>query len=508
MTTRRALFVTVAVCLTATGLHLSCVNRFGWFRDELYYIACGEHLAWGYVDHPPAVAAMAAFATHWLGHSLLAVRALPITLGVATTAASVLLAHRLGARAIGLVLTAVAVALTPTFLFVFHTLSMNSLEPLLWTAFCYLLHSVARSPSRLRHAALGLVVGVGVLTKHSMLFLVFASAIAWMLTGRARSLATRGFALTLALAFVLTLPHVVWQLRHGLPAVEFYTNAQAHKLVRMSALGFVAAQVTLAGPGNLPLWLAGLAGLSARRAHAAHRTLGFTYVVLLGLFTLLGAKAYYLLPYYPVLFAGGAASLERWATRRPRSFAPPVVLAVALGLGAATIPLALPILGVDATVAWGKRLGLSPPKAERSDLGALPQHFADMFGWEELVRNLARVRDGLPEAERDQLQIVVMNYGEAGAIDWLGAAFGLPHALSPHNSYHGWGTPRAGAPVLLVLAADARGLDPSTAFHQVELVAEHDAENAMPYERHLRIYLCRGWKRSPESVWAELKRFI
>ncbi|MBK8999728.1 MAG: glycosyltransferase family 39 protein [Myxococcales bacterium] len=507
MSPRLAWSMVAGVCLGVAGLHVACIDQFGWFRDELYYFACGKHLAWGYVDHPPAVAALAALASRWLGDSLSALRAPAVLLGAVTTLCSVLLAHRLGARSVGLVLTAVGVSLSPTFLFVFHTLSMNSLEPLLWTAFCCLLLEVGHAPTFGRHALLGLALGLGLLTKHSMAFLAFASVVAWVLAGRGRSLFTRGFALTLGLGFVLVLPHLVWQLHHGLPALEFYANAQSQKMVRMSPLGFVVAQITLAGPGNLPLWLSGLVGLTLVRSDPAARALGLSYLVLLGLLVLLGAKAYYLLPFYPVLFAGGGASLERWAARRALRRLPQMAGVVAVSLGAATMPLALPILEVQRTVAWGRRLGLAPPKAERAELGALPQHFADMFGWPELVRAVARARDALPEGDRANVQVIVTNYGEAGAVDRFGPAFGLPRALSPHNSYHGWGTPREDGPVLLVLPKDAR-LDPNALFERVELVGEHDAEYAMPYERGLRIYSCRGWKRPARVVWAELKRFI
>jgi len=510
--TRRAMVWVYAISVVTVLAHLACIEKFGWFRDELYYLACGKHPALGYVEHPPLVGWVAAALLKGGLHSLTAVRLLPVLMGGVVTVLAAHLSIRLGARRWGPVLTALAVSLTPTYLFMFHYLSMNCFEVLVWTLAARCTLDLDATAHRSRWIAFGGLIGLGLLNKHNLVFWVAAWVLALLIVGRFFWLKQAGPWLALLTTGVILLPHFVWQWTNGFPSLEFYRNAQAGKIEPMTPTGFVIAQFTLAGPGNIALWIAGLLGLLRGTGGQAGRALGVTYLLLLTGFIMLGAKAYYLVPFYPVLFAAGGASLEetleRWSARNQTlTYASLLGLEGALGLVA--MPLAFPIASVRTTLRWAQMLGQTVPKAEKGAAAELPQHLADMFGWDTLVSAVARARDSLPADERVRVRILTSNYGQAGAIDWLGAAAGLPQAHSPHNAYHMWGPPlESDGPIILVGQSSRRTFDYSELFSDVQQVSRNTCAYCMPFERGAPIYLCRGPKRPLAEVWPRLKRYF
>jgi len=236
--------------------------------------------------------------------------------------------------------------------------------------------------------------------------------------------------------------------------------------------------------------------------------LGVAYLALLAMFIALHGKAYYMVPFYCVLFAAGGAAWEQVRGRARPVLAGLAMLSV-IGLGCVVAPMALPILSPEQTIAHGKRLGITPPQAERAAIAELPQHLADMFGWNELVATVAKVRATLPAEERARVQIIAGNYGEAAAIDWLGPTWGLPSAYSPHNAYFMWATPEAtDAPVIVLGRRLTDGDKLNTVFDQVTMVGRTACNHCMPYERDLSVFLCRGWKNPPGRIWPTLKFFF
>jgi hypothetical protein len=214
------------------------------------------------------------------------------------------------------------------------------------------------------------------------------------------------------------------------------------------------------------------------------------------------SKAYYLAPAYPPLFAAGATALESWI-RRP---APKVVLAVLLVAGGAfTAPLTLPILSVEQFTRYARALGIPISASERHEMGALPQHYADMHGWEEMVAEVARVSRSLPPGERAKPGIYGHNYGEAGAVDLLGKKYGLPKASSGHNNYYLWG-PQGSGEVLIIIGGDAE--DHRQAFADVKQAGEvHCGGLCMPYEDNLPVWIARGLKAPIAQIWPMTKHY-
>lgn len=493
-----------AVVLTGlVAAHVACLGSYGYFRDELYYVACGRRLAWGYVDHPPLVAVMAWLAEHLFGTSPEGLRAIPLLLVVALVVVTVTIVRRLGGGPFAQALAALGLAIAPHYLFVFHFLSMNSAEVLFWATAMWLLMLAVEGNRPSAWIALGGVIGLGLLNKHSMAFLAVALTIGLSLTDARRVLRTPWPWAAAVIAAVLFAPHLAWQARHDWPTLEFARNAQAYKLADLSALGFVGQQFLLMHPLNALLWLSGIGFFLIRPPRKEWRLFAWAFLLLLAFFLVQRAKPYYLTPYYPVLLAGGAVAIEHLTAAR-RLLRSALVVALVMG-GAALAPLALPILPIDAFVAYSHRLGITPSSGERHEIGVLPQHFADMFGWEDLARQISGVYQSLPEDERSTARVFARNYGQAGALELFRDRYPLPPVISPHNSYWLWG-PGADGGTLIVI-----GGNPSQnrqAFEHLEEAARTGCQLCMPYENNVPIYVGRGWRVSLKAIWSKEKRFI
>jgi hypothetical protein len=351
--------------------------------------------------------------------------------------------------------------------------------------------------------AFGLVAGLGLENKISVLFLGSGVAVG-LLVCRRDVLARRGVWLGAALAALLFLPHVLWQVAHGFPTREFIANAQEGKMVDFTPLEFLAGAALEAGPQSLPLWLAGLVALLAGRRRRELRALGVAFVAVLALLAFTRSKPYYAAPAFVVAFAAGGAALEG-VTRLGRTLRAAVCALVLLG-GLVILPLAKPVLSEDAYVRYAAWLGVEPATAERHDLGRLPQHFADMHGWRELAEAVAQVYQALPAEDRAVARVFGQNYGEAGAIDFFGPALGLPPALSAHNSYFLWGPGDWTGEVLLVLNDDRERL--LELFEEVELGGTFDCTDCMPYEDDSPIWVCRRLRMPVDELWPGIKRYI
>jgi hypothetical protein len=499
----RTAWVLPALAFGTAVFHLLFAGRYGYFRDELYFIACGQRLAWGYVDQPPLIAVLARLATTLFGESLVGLRVLPALAAGGLVALTGWLARRLGGGTYAMALSGVAVALAPFFLFTGHTLTMNAFEPLFWTGCAALLVEMIRTDDRRLWLGVGALVGVGVLNKHSMGFFAGCLALGLLLTPQRRLMRSRWLVAGGVLATVLVLPHLLWQLRHGWPMFELLRNGQLFKNAPFALGEFLSGQLLLLHPLFVPMWLSGLGFLLFTRSGRPYRALALGFVLLLGLYIALKAKSYYMAPAYPMLLAAGAGVIER-AVRRalPRA----AVLIAAVAGGAALAPMTLPVLPVEQFIAYQRMLGLEPPRVERHRMGVLPQHFADQHGWRELVKAVAEVYRRLPPEEQARTMIFAQNYGEAGAIDWLGRSEGLPPARSGHNNYFLWGPGDTEPQVLIIIGGKAE--DHAQVCSQLELVRRVEPNpHVMPYEDHLPLYVCRGLKSSMATIWPRVKHY-
>lgn len=249
-------------------------------------------------------------------------------------------------------------------------------------------------------------------------------------------------------------------------------------------------------PLTLPIWLAGL-WFFFSTSGKPYRTLGWAWVFTAGVIVTLSPRVYYLFPAFPILFAAGAVLWE--AQPRWRIY---VWSAALVATGVVLLPLAIPILPPETYIRYTKALHVNQPAIETHQLGPLPQVFADRFGWKEMTATVAGVYNHLPAEVRPKTAIFAQNYGEAGAIDMFGPKYGLPPAISGHQSYFLWGPRGYTGESVIVMHGQQKDLE--SRFAEVQKVASVYDPYSMPYE-HFDVFYCRGLKQPLSEIWPQVK---
>lgn len=487
-------------------LHVATSGNYGYFRDELYYIACSDHLAWGYVDHPPLSIFILAATRAVLGDSLFAIR-LPVALaGGAVVFLTGLLARELGGGRFAQFLAAISCLVMGVGLGLATFFSMNAFEMLFWVGCVFIVVRIIKTDEARGWLWFGVLAGLGMLNKISMGLLAFGIVLGLVLTPSRKYLLSVWLWLGGALAAFIFLPHVVWQIANGFPTLEFMRRASELKIAQMSAGAFLGAQLLYTNPATLPVWLGGLGYFLFAPTGKQYRLLGIAYVAVLLVLLLQHGKAYYLAPAYPMLMAGGGVAIERFSARSGWHWVRPALVTVVTLVGALAAPMAVPLLPPETLVRYVSAMGLQAPQEERQQRVALSQHFADRFGWDNMVATIARVYQTLPLDDRARSAIVAGNYGEAGAIDFLGPQYGLPKAISPHNNYWLWGPGTTTGEVAVVVGVPRQRLE--QLFEEVTQAETIVSPYAMAYETNLPVYVCRKLKRPLSEVWLQIKTFI
>src|SRR5229473_2040808 len=454
----------VAVCfaLTACVIHLLFNGGYGYFRDELYYAACGQHLAWGYVDHAPLVAVIARLSRTLFGDSLRALRFFPALSSGAKILLTGWIVRELGGRRFAQVLAGTAMLLCPIYLTMDNFLSMNAFEPLFWML------CVAISLRIIR-------------TGNDRLWIWVGSFI----------------------SFLMFFPNFLWESRNHFPTIEILRNVDRIKNAHLSWLQFIAQQAFLVHPLGAPICIAGLWFFLRSREGEPFRFLGWTYCFLLAEFLILRGRIYYLAPIYPMLFAAGAVAIEAWIGNFGRNWVKIAVLAPLVFGGIVAAPLALPILPLEAAAEYANFWDVDHVQVEKEPSGKMPQMYADMMGWPQQADIVAGVFHSLSPDNQSRVAILAKNYGQAGAIDYFGPALGLPHAISGHNNYYLWGPQQYTREVVIAVGMPLEDLKPL--FGQIELAATINNEYAIPEENNLPVYICRKPKMTLQQAWPRLK---
>ena len=495
--------VLVYLSILKLVLHLLTNGNYGYFRDELYYIACGEHLDWGYVDQPPLIAFVAKAVRVVLGDSLPALRLLPALAGASLVFMTGLIVRRLGGSRFSISLACLAVMIAPVYL-IFHTLlTMNAFEPLLWMLCAFIAILILQGADQRLWLVFGLVAGVGLMNKHSMFFWGSSFLVGLLLTPSRKLLRSRWPWLGGLVALLIFLPNIIWEYRHDWATLEVLENASRNQTLEISSLDFIKGQILLLHPATFPLWVGGLAYYLFSARGRQFRPLGLTYLALLVVFIMLKGKVYYLAPAYPMLLASGAVASERLFRRRGGAWLRTSALLALTVTGIVTAPLALPVLPVETFISYSDALGLKGVRTEQNRWGELPQHYADMFGWEEMTATVAQVYARLSPEERAKCAIFADNYGEAGAVNFFGPKYGLPKAISGHQNYYLWGPGSYTGEILITVSSDPQDLEPI--FEEIEPAATFTNKYVMPYENNSTIYICRRMKIPLRELWPKIK---
>ncbi|HEY2392651.1 MAG TPA: glycosyltransferase family 39 protein [Candidatus Angelobacter sp.] len=500
-------------------LHLLTVNRYGIFRDEMYYLACSRHMAWGYVDHPPFTVWVAWLSRNVLGDSLLGVRLLPILAGAVLVWLTGKLAREMGGGRFAQAMAALAVVVVPIYLVAQSWLTDNVFEQLIWMGCVWLVLRAINTGDARYWLWFGVLAGFGFENKYSIAFLLLGLLAGVVLTPHRRFLKSRYLWLGVLACAVIALPNLLWQVHYHFPFLELIHNIRmSNRDVVRGPVAFIVDQAMIMNPILFPLWAGGVIWLfigkiKARAALSAdesqrggiYRLLGWTFLVVLTTFIAMKAKNYYVVPIYPMLFAAGAIGLERITQgRRAGIWARTIYVGLVIAVGALLAPFSVPVLSPENYLRYQKTLGMAPPEIEHEPNGPLPQWYADEFGWPEMVEKVAQVYNSLPPEERARTAIFANGWGEAAAVDYFGPRYGLPQAISKSNSYWIWGPGKYDGSTMIILGSSGR--HDREFFQSVEKVGhvEH------PYSRrdeYFDILLCRGPKTSLQEIWPQLKLF-
>lgn len=495
------------IALAELLFHIYFNNRYGYFRDEFDYIACGNHLAWGYVDQPPLIPFLVHICQVVLGDSLRSIRFIPALASSFLVVQTALIARELDGRRFALLLSAIAVALAPQYLSNGSLLGTNCLEPNLWMGCAYFVILAIKRNDPRYWLWFGVIAGSGLEEKYSIALFGFGIVVGLLLTQQRRVLLNKWIWLGGAAAFLIFLPNLLWNLHYHWPFIQLMHNIRAEgRDVVLPAGQYFLQQTLLVNPAAAPIWLAGLLAFFVWPRLRPYRVLSWSYLVCYAVFFVLHAKNYYLAPIYPMLLAAGAVVIEWAFTRRPWAWLKPAIVAVVAANGIYLIPITVPVLPPDKFLAYTTTLPFKLPVMEHAHARApLPQWYADQFGWNEIVAETAVAWNRLAPEERHDCGIFTQDYGQAGAIDFLGRRYGLPPALSGHQTWFLWGPRGYSGNCLVVLGGNKAKLEPL--FEQVDYVGT-SADNPHALEKQIAVFICRGSKFGTlAQVWPKVKKW-
>ncbi len=502
------MLLVLLLALVKLVIHCYYNNGYGFFRDEFDYLACARHLGWGYVDQPPLVPFLARLSLATIGDSLRAVRFLPALAMSATVVLTAVIARQLGGRWGALILAAAAVAVAPIYLADASLLTTNAYEPLLWAGCAYFAIRAVQEKQPRYWLWFGVVAGIGLMEKYSIAFFIIGILIGLILTEQRQVLLNKWLWLGGLAALIICLPNILWNVHYDYPFLQLMHNIKAEgRDIQLSPWQYLVQQCILTQPLAAPLWMAGICAFLFCPWFRPYRFLGWSYLVTFGIFTILHGKNYYLAPIYPMLFAAGAVLFEQGVDRPRLAWLRYVAPGLVLAGGTWAAPLTMPIIPADQLEAFLDKFPIKVPRSEHSHLrAALPQHFADQFGWQEIVRGVNDAWQRIPAAERDDCAIFAQDYGQAGAIDWFGPQYGLPPSISGHQTWFLWGPRHYSGNCMIVLDDKAETL--GKIFNRVDF-AGYTPTNPYALENQLPVFLCKdpkepGWL---QKEWPRLKKW-
>ena len=497
--------IVLSLALGRMILYVVAGPHYGYFRDELYYLACGEHPAWGYVDQPPLIGWMAWMLEHTIGTSIWAVRLLPALSGAVTVLLAGLLARELGGRRWSMFLASLAALIAPIALALSHLFTMNAFDPPLWTVLALLVVRILKTGNERLWVPAGVLVGITILNKYAILFWLSGLAAGIFLTPLRRSLSHRWLWIGTALATAIALPNFLWEWKNQFPFLELMRNVRrSGRDVSLSVLPYLKAQAEMLGYASAILVLFALLFFLSQNGRR-YRALGWAYVVFLVEMMLLRGKMYYVAPVYPMIFAAGAVWIESATARPGWAWMRTVLATVVLVVSGILVPTAFPMLSVPAFLAYERTMGVHQQKFEHEAEGALPQIYADMFGWPEMVQTVASYYATLSPDEQHRTAIFGSNFGDAGAIDHFGPQYGLPKAIGDHQTYWMWG-PRQYTGESLIVLGDGDERDMQTKCTSYSIIGNAKHPLSRPDE-WLPIYHCRGLKGNLRDYWPQTKHW-
>jgi dolichyl-phosphate-mannose-protein mannosyltransferase len=482
--------------IAAFLIHLVCNPHYGFFGDELYFIVCGQHPQWNYVDQPP-IAPLLAAASQVFGPSLVLLRALPALFAGAGIYVTCLLVIEFGGAAYAQILSAIVVFFLPVLTDFGMKVSPDMIGLWSWPLLTLWIVRLTKGASSRLWIAIGVLLGFSILSKYSVLFFAVALLAGLLLAPERRIFYSRWFVLGALISAIIALPSFLWQVHHGYPMLELLRAVQHGKNVLVGPLGYLGQQLLISG-FLAGFWIIGLTWLFFR---PGLRFLAYGYVLLIAVMMVFHGKHYYPADAYPYLVAAGCVQIEDWTSKLRRGRVALAAATVLLGL--AFFPIVMPVLP-EAQLAIYHRQLLSVLHISRQSIetehraaAELPSDFASMHGWVELTAIVNRVYQELLPDDRKQAVVMVQNYSEAAAIEFLSNPK-LP-VISGHNQYFLWGPRGYSGDVLICVGDDCDSV--ARQFRVCSLEARLEAPWIQPSEYDIPIMVCRGIKSPILELW-------
>ena len=482
------------IAAAVTLLHLLTNGRYGFHRDELQVLSDARHMDWGFVPYPPFTPLMERISLSIFGLSMVGLRLFSDLAQAAVIIVSGLMARELGGGKFAQLTTALAVALSPLPLFEGTEFQYTTFDYLWWVLIAYCAIRLLKTEDPRWWLGIGAFIGLGFQTKYTMGFYLAGILGGVLLTQTRRYLASPWFWGGMALGFMICLPNLIWQLRHGLISLHFLEHIHKRDVGEGRADGFWLSQLRICTNFiAVPLWIWGLIGyLKDRR----YRLLAWMYLIPLALFAIGKGRGYYLGAAYPMLMAMGAVLGERWLGSMSRGMQRTIKIAYPALLTACGVFFCLIVIPLASSGPL-KNFALK----NNGDL-------REEIGWDELVKTVAGIRDSLPPEQRGNFGILVANYGEQGAIEILGPAYHLPPPISGTNSAWLRGYPEPPPSTLIVLGLDQEYVDRTftecrLAGHNGNSLGVHNEES----NDHPDIFVCGPPKLPWPEFWKEYQAF-
>lgn len=502
---RNYLFIFLSVIPLLIHFYTNLFAGYGYFRDELYYIACTGRLDAGFVDQPPFSVLVLYINRYLFGDSIFALRFIPAVASGLTVYFTCLMVNKLGGKTFAAVLASAAVILAPVYLGMNSYYSMNCLDILFWAIAFYLIILITDNSKMSYWILLGIVCGTGLLNKIGFLWLSAGLFAGLLISPGRKELFTSKPYIGAFIALLIFSPFVIWNFQNDFAHAEFIRNAVSGKYFGIGYMDFISGQFLNMGPVAFLIWAAGLYYFLFYETGIKYRIFAVIYFVAFLILLINGhSKAEYLSPAYTVLLAGGSVFIEKKTAARHRwvRFALLIPLCIT---GIITAPLAIPVLPVETYIKYSSMLGINPSSSENKDLSELPQFYADMHGWEEMAANVSGVYLSLPKEDRLRTVIFAGNYGEAAAMEFYRKKYPIPRTISTHNSYWLWGYGNIEDPVMIIIGGSKE--DCLEIFEEADEKLIHTAKYSMPYENNIPVFIARKLKLPADEVWKRFKNF-
>jgi hypothetical protein len=488
----RTLLLSITVVFAL--FHILTNGRYGFHRDELQFLSDARHLDWGFVAYPPFTPFVERIAMAIFGLSLIGLRLFSVIAQAIVIYVSGLMARDLGGNRWAQAATALSVALSGLPLFEATEFQYTSFGMLWWVLICFFTIRLLKSENPRWWLAIGAAAGLGLMTKYSIVFFLVGLLGGMLLTRERRYFGTKWFWGGVAIACLIFLPNIIWLIRHDFISYHFLQRIHARDVGEGRAAGFFKYQFLFdANPFATPVWIAGLVAFILERRY---RLLFWMYAIPVAMFWLGKGRFYYVAEAYPILIAMGAVVAERWLSRKSNWFRHSVKVVY--------------VAGVVAVGAYGccRLVPLASNGPLRDFALRNNGDLREEFGWNELVKTVAGIRNSLPPDQQAHLGITTANYGEYGAIEILGRADGLPQPIGTTNSEWLRGYPTSAPTTLIVLGLGEK--EANAIFTGCRLAGHNGNSLGVSNEEsrdHPNIFVC-GPPREPWPVlWQHHKDF-